>query len=672
MLVGNGYSSKGVTRKLCPPMDNIPQPKNRVDTSAILARLRAEMRKITVVQGPPIDAYIVTFGDEHQSEYVAPRDQRLQYISGFSGDGMAVITLKKAALWVSDLYKLQANQELSCEWTLMIQSNSVSDWLKMELPGGRVGADPALVANSQWEGLLKELANSSTTLFPVKNNLVDQIWAHRPNYTSHEAYVWPIEYAGKTWQHKVSSVREVMKGDACDALVLTGLDEIGWLLNIRGRNIPHLPLLRAFLLITKDQIHLYTDLNKLAEQVKTHLRTESCFSALCARTHNYEQIWTDLRTLSQIWKKVCLPSETAFSPGVSRAIYLTIPAEKRKSMKSPIVAMKAEKNPVERQGMRNAHIRDAAAICDFMAYFELKMSLGEKWDELSISNSLDQFRREQALNRGISFRTTVAFGSHAALPHYEPNNATKLDVDNSSVLLIDSGGHYLDGTTDVTRTFHLGTPTEEQIDAYTRVLMGAINLAMLTFPHSLHMNKVDILARAPLWDAGFDYNHGTGHGIGSFLSVHEGPIFIAYNRNDDELFKEGYFFSDEPGYYKEDKFGIRLENILEVVERNGKNDSNTKFFGFDSVTLVPFEPRLIDLSKLSPQQIHWLNEYNKRVRNEVGTELKKQSRMKGFYWMMDKTLHIPEDCRLRGSSSSLKSQILIYVSIAFVISMAAF
>ncbi|KAG8262233.1 Xaa-Pro aminopeptidase 2, partial [Homalodisca vitripennis] len=477
------------------------------------------------------------------------------------------------------------------------------EWVSNRLkPGGRIGADPTLVSSAAWERWAKKLAENSVYLLPIRNNLVDFIWgSSQPSYSKHDAHVWPIEYAGKTWQEKVAAVRTMVEGHGCDAMVVTSLDEIAWLLNIRGRDIPFSPVLRAYVVLTKSQISMYVPPNKLDLSVQRQLRTDNCYSAFCVRLQNYTSIWEDLRTLSQVWKKVLLPAEDEFSQGVSRAIYTAIPVDKRHVAQSPIMTLKSEKNPTEKEGMRKAHIRDATAFCDFMAYLEDKMADGENWDELKVAHYLDKFRREQNLNRGISFRTIVAFGPHAAWPHYVPSNVTSLSVDRSSILLIDSGGHYLDGTTDVSRTFHLGSPSDREVDIYTRVLMGCIDLAMLQFPHYLPIRNIDVLARAHLWQAGVDYRHSTGHGVGVYGSVHESPININWQSKDAKMFRVGYFFTEEPGFYQEGQFGMRLENVLEVVQNNF-NSTHGPFLSFRIITLIPFEPKLIDRSRLSPQQ----------------------------------------------------------------------
>ncbi|XP_039278158.1 probable Xaa-Pro aminopeptidase P isoform X1 [Nilaparvata lugens] len=681
MCKGQETPSTVGERRLCPPSADLPQPADRFDSRSRLDSLRNEMKKQNVIQGPIIDAYLVATGDEHQSEYVADRDKRLQFISGFSGSaGIAVITATKAALWTDGRYHSQADNQLSCDWMLMGRGDkpkNLTDWLREEVRiGARVGADPALMANSQWEVLNKKLSEYSIFLLQIKNNLIDQIWTEdRPAYSQHQAYPWPQLYAGKGHMAKILAVRNEMREQECDALIITALDEIAWLLNIRGRDIPYNPVLRSYVIITRDQVKLYVNPAKLNDAVKRQLSTESCFSPLCVRIQNYENIWEDLRTFSQLWKRVLLPTASEFSPGVSRAVFMSIPVDKRKLAPSPIVAMKAEKNLVEREGMRNAHIRDAAAICEFMSMFEEQMDNNEgEWTEMKVAETLDEIRMQQNMSRGISFPTIVGFGSHGALPHYEPTNLTNVAIDKSSTLVIDSGGHYLDGSTDVTRTYHFGNPSEEEKDSYTRVLMGHIDMASFVFPKNFPMNGADVLARGPLWQDSKDYAHGTGHGIGVFLNIHEAPILLSWSKiSNGKMFKEGYFFTDEPGYYKTGSFGIRLENVLEVVKKDEKSDSSDEFLAFRAVTLVPFEMKLVNMDLLSPMQRHWLNEYNARIRSEVGAELKRQKRMRAYNWMMKKTKDIPEVCCRASSARSgecvscVPATVLAIVLLAFSI-----
>ncbi|XP_076656395.1 xaa-Pro aminopeptidase 1 isoform X2 [Halictus rubicundus] len=656
LITDQSLNYNGAKRSHCPPKSH-KQPGNRQDTSLRLKQLRSEMHRIASVQGPPLDGYIVTSDDAHQSEVVDPRDMRREFITGFTGSsGEAVITLRKAVFWTDGRYHVQADQQLDCNWMLMKNFRdyvpNITEWLINEfrgVPSARIGADPTLVSASLWISWEEALANSPVKLVPVRNNLVDLIWqVGRPNYNPHAAYPLPDKFSGRAWQEKVRLVREEMEISGADAFVVTALDEIAWLFNIRGSDLPDTPVLRAYAVVTLTSIHLYAPRQKILRSVELHLKMDYCNHENCVIWHNYTSIWYDLRTMSQAWNTVWLPTQCGYTPGVSKEVYDSIPPEKRLQKPSPIVDFQTQKNAIEAEGMRRSHLRDAVAMCDFLAYMEDQYELNsDGWDEMQVARLANEFRYEQDNNRGISFPTIAGYGPNAAIPHYVPNNLTNIMIGRTSTLVVDSGGQYLDGTTDVTRTLHFGIPTDEQKKAYTRVLIGAIQLASMVFPSSLTASQLDVVARSPLWNVGYDYLHGTSHGIGHFSSVHESPISMHYmqvatsdNVCETIQLQPRYFLTNEPGYYKEGDFGVRLENVLEVVEAN--KTETAEFLKFRDVTLVPYEPKLIDISMLNPSHRRWLNNYNRRIRNEVGSELKRRLKMNAFDWLLTKTAIIPE------------------------------
>ncbi|RZB41166.1 xaa-Pro aminopeptidase 1-like, partial [Asbolus verrucosus] len=429
-------------------------------------------------------------------------------------------------------------------------------------------------------------------------------------------------------------------------MVVTALDEIAWLLNIRSRDIPYSPFVRSYLIVDMFGVMFYVNESQLRKNhIKKHFEQTRGHTRNTVKIKDYNAICNDLKTFSQVYKKILIPSHYVYSLGASRYISNCTNHEKKMlHHQSPIIEMKAKKNPTEIEGMYNAHIRDAAAMCEFFSYFESRVNAGDHFTELDIVKKLNEFRFEQKYSLGNSFRTIAAYGSNGARPHYEPTPNTNAKISKDKTLVLDSGGQYFgNGTTDVTRTLHLGTPTKEQKNAYTRVLIGQIQLSTLTFPENMKTSVADVMARAPLWEVGLDYSHPTSHGIGSFLSVHESPISVYF---DDPSFhqklKPGYFLSNEPGFYKEDDFGIRLENVMEVVEKNLPRVDGISFLGFKVVTLVPYEPKLIDLSLLSFRQRKWLNFYNDQIRRHVGRELRNQNFINGYNWMMEKTKSIPE------------------------------
>ncbi|XP_058804191.1 xaa-Pro aminopeptidase ApepP-like [Phymastichus coffea] len=651
---------QGSNRKFC-PANEFPnqQPPERVNTTSRLRAIRSEMIRIATIQTASLDGYIVTSNDEHQSEFVAGHDERRRYITGFSGSvGNALITTNKAILWTDGRYFIQADSQMDCNWILMrqMQKNTptLTQWLKHEYKDRnvRIGVDPKLIPASIWDSWEDDLANTSIKLIPVENNLIDVIWqVDRPEYDSRQSFPLEISFSGKPWQEKVKQIRDEMLFQNVSALVVTALDEIAWLFNIRGYDLPNTNVLRAYAVIEFGKIRLYTPKNKLSRDTEIHLKMDGCFYADCVSWAEYSDIFKDLRTFNQLWNKVWLPSRCVYSPGSSKLVNSCISEDKRLIRPSPIINLRAEKNEVEMKGMRNAHLKDAVAMCDFLGFMEQQMELGgEGWDELQVVRVVNSFRFQQKDNVGTSFETIVGYGPHGAMPHYEPSNLTNIKIGLDSTLVIDSGGQYKDGTTDITRTLHFGEPTQAQREAYTRVLMGQIELTTTVFPSNLRTDQLDVLTRKTLWSTGYDYMHGTSHGVGHFLSVHESPITVTCMGKRDPpvpgcnsaLLKPGYFLSNEPGYYKEDDFGVRLENVIEVVPASVPTSWNQQFLQFRDVALVPYEPKLIETEMLSPLHRRWLNEYNKRIRDEVGAELKKQLRPTGYNWMMKKTRNIPE------------------------------
>ncbi|XP_011138662.1 xaa-Pro aminopeptidase 1 isoform X1 [Harpegnathos saltator] len=649
----------GARRSYCPTNAYIEnQPVNRYDSSLQLRQLRSEMVRVAAVQGPALDGYIVTSDDEHQSETVDPHDMRREFLTGFTGStGEVIVTIDKAVLWTDGRYHIQADHQLDCNWILMKEGQydvpSIAEWLMHEFQNQtevRIGANPKLIPASIWQTWKDDLENSPVRLVAIGNDLVDLIWqVGRPEYNPHAAYPLTDEYSGKPWQEKIQRIRLEMVLESADALVVTALDEISWLFNIRGYDLPHTPVLRSYAIITHGSVHLYVSRQKILRAIDIHLKTDSCYHKNCVKWHNYTSIWHDLRTMSQAWNTIWLPSPCCYTLGASKEIYNSIPSEKRMAKPSPIIDLRAEKNKIEAAGMRKSHLKDAIAMCDFLAYMEEQYEFdSEGWDEMQVARVANEFRYEQDDNKGISFPTIVGYGPHGAMPHYEPINLTNIKIGTTSTLVVDSGGQYLDGTTDVTRTLHFGDPTDEQKKAYTRVLIGSIQLSSLVFPNGLTTGQLDTVAREPLWNIGYDYMHGTGHGIGHFSSVHESPISVSYFDINNLVtgcsikLMPGFFLSNEPGYYKEGDFGVRLENIIEVIPANKSTHGKQQFLKFRDVTLVPYEPKLIDVDMLTPLHRRWLNNYNKRIREEVGTELKKRLKMKAFYWMMLKTATIPE------------------------------
>uniref|UniRef100_A0AAG5CW59 Xaa-Pro aminopeptidase n=1 Tax=Anopheles atroparvus TaxID=41427 RepID=A0AAG5CW59_ANOAO len=609
-----------------------------------LAALRTEMRTRTSTQSVELDAYLVPAYDEHQSTFLMESDQRVQFLTGFTGTiGEAVVLQHSAALWTDDRFLAQADQELNCAWRLYRTGErpTVAEYLLSELtPSARVGGDPQLIPHQQWKALEGELSAEFIRLVPINRNLVDMVWgARRP--ASSALKVHPVRFAGERWDAKVAKLRANLTALRCDGMIVTSLTEIAYLLNLRGGDIPHVPVFKAYLLVTHRELLLYTNGSRVTHGIKNHLKAHSCHNENCVQLREYGDVWRDLRTMAQHWHRLLVPAAIVFDTGASEAIHAVLPHNIVFERPSPIIFLRAQKNDVEKRGMRQAHIRDGVAMCEVLSRLEERFVAGDRITELSLAREIDHARKIQNNSEGIAFPTSVASGKHSSLPNYTPTNRTNAEL-TESMLLIDSGGQYEDGTTEVSRTLHLGDPTPEQIQAYTNVLIGMIRLSMLTFPENLKPAELDALARGPVWGSMNDYPHGTGHGIGSYSAVRESPISISYTAKQRFTFKEGYFFSNEPGYYKPGAFGIRLENVLEVIDTGKTHPTGHKFLAFQDVTLVPFEWKLIDRTMLSVPEKKWLNGYNARIRQLVGSELKRMHKMDAFYWMMNKTRHVPE------------------------------
>ncbi|XP_068204173.1 uncharacterized protein [Palaemon carinicauda] len=613
----------------------------RTDTAIRIERLRQEMTS------HGLDAYIIPSGDAHQTEYVPDADMRVRYMSGFTGSAAtAVITRDKQALWTDGRYFLQAERELDCSWLLMKERAEgvpkLTEWLKQELSNGsQVGADPRLLSADLWKSYDKEISEAGIDFNPEETNLVDLVWPEdeRPSYSEDPIFIHELQFAGKPWEQKVAEVRAEMESKGADLLVLSQLDEIAWLLNLRGSHTPYNPMFRAYVFISRNNVELLIPNGKITPAVDNHLNVNRCGEEECVLISGYSTILNRLQALEvdHGTTKVMLPSKYSYSGGVSYAIYSAVPEEKRFVTISPVLLMKARKNPVEISGMINAHLKDAVALCEFLSILDKEIPEGETWDELKAQDKLEELRMQQEDYMSLSFGTISAFGPNGAVIHYKSKPETNREITTDSLYLLDSGGQYKDGTTDVTRTMHYGEPTEFQKEAYTRVLMGAVDLAILTFPEGTSDRDVDIIARRPLYEVGLDYRHGTGHGIGMFSNIHEAPTQVRIYSTEEHNFEVGQFFSDEPGFYQEDDFGIRLETVLRVVTKETKYKFDKQSLGFEAVTLVPFEAKLIDMNLISYSQCEWLNNYHNKVRQVIGMLLEKQGKTEAYNWLIQKT-----------------------------------
>uniref|UniRef100_A0A8C3GD95 Xaa-Pro aminopeptidase 2 n=1 Tax=Cairina moschata TaxID=8855 RepID=A0A8C3GD95_CAIMO len=600
-------------------------PPTATNTTARLAALRDAMRAHSV------HAYIVPSTDAHMSEYIAERDSRLGWLTGFTGSaGTVVVTLDRAALWTDSRYWTQAERQLDCNWELQRTTwiKSIGQWILEWVPaGGNVSLDPFLFSIDTWNSYSQALQGSGRALVPLETNLVDQVWGdQRPPPASSEIYSLPAEFTGSSWQEKVSGIRQQMEEHTRSptALLLSGLEETAWLFNLRGDDIPYNPVFYSYTLLTSTNISLFVDEGRLTAEARQSLRA-GCPGPLCVELHNYSQARAHLQRYAQGNVTVWLGTEYT-----TYGLYGVIPQEKLlEDSYSPVMLAKAVKNSKEQELLRAAHVRDAVAVIQYLLWLEQTVPQGQV-DEFLGARHIDALRWTQQHSRGPSFESISASGLNAALAHYSPSNTTRRKLSVDEMYLADTGGQYLDGTTDITRTVHWGTPTPLQKEAYTRVLMGNIDLSRLVFPPNTAGRNVEAFARRALWDVGLNYGHGTGHGIGNFLSVHEWPV--GFQSNNVPL-AAGMFTSIEPGYYRDGEFGIRIEDIALVVEAQTKHPTGEEpFLTFEVVSLVPYDRNLIDVSLLSQEQIKYLNAYYETIRARVGPELQRQQLEEEYRW----------------------------------------
>lgn len=581
-------------------------PAGTADTSARVSQLRAGIAALGV------HAVLVPRADEHQGEYVPPSAERLKWLTGFSGSaGIAVIGRNRAALFVDGRYTVQARTQVDSDVfeILQVPQARVSDWLLAALePGEAVGFDPRLHTIAEVERLTKALEERGIKLKPLSRNPVDKIWGpDRPPPPMGKVHPHPLQFAGRSAEEKIAALQNDLKAASQDAVVLTLPDSIAWLFNIRGSDVAHNPVPLAFAIVPAEgQPELFIARAKLDSEAEAHLAFAS--------VRDPEALEERLAHLKASGARVRVDPETA-----SWWFAQQLGGLKRvKRGQDPCILPKSRKNLVEIQGARAAHVRDGAAVARFLAWLD-RTAPGGHLDEITVARKLEEFRAETQALKDISFDTISGAGPNGAIVHYRVTEATNRKLAPGELCLVDSGGQYLDGTTDITRTIAIGHPTAEMRERYTLVLKGHIAIATARFPKGTRGIDIDAFARRALWEKGLDYDHGTGHGVGSFLSVHEGPQSIS--RRGMAVLEPGMIISNEPGYYKEGAYGIRLENLVLVTEFEKIPGSDREMMGFETLTLAPFDRRLIDIDLLNTSEIEWLNAYHVRVREEIGPEL---------------------------------------------------
>ncbi|MGQ0590018.1 MAG: aminopeptidase P family protein [Sphingosinicella sp.] len=568
-----------------------------------------------------LDGFVVPLTDEHMSEYVGSYAQRLAWLTGFQGSaGAAAVLPEEAAIFVDGRYTLQVRDQVDgSHWSYQsVPETSIADWLKLHAPdGGRIGYDPWLHTRD-WVTKAKEaLADKGAEPVAVRRNPIDAVWADRPEPSRARLIVQPDEYAGKSSAAKRQEMADWLKEQKADSAVLAALDSIAWTFNVRGKDVERTPVALSFALVHDDgTADLFVDSEKVGEDVRQHLGNG-------VRLHERLEFENVLRAMAG--KKVAVDPERSVA-----AIFdaLDEAAAKIVTRRDPAVLPKAIKNQAEIAGHRAAQARDGAALSRFLHWLSVEAPKGGV-DELKAAAKLQDFRQQGGDLRDLSFDTISGAGPNGAIVHYRVSEATNRPLEMDRISLVDAGGQYPDGTTDVTRTVIVGTPTAEMKDRFTRVLKGHIAVSRARFPEGTRGSQLDSFARQFLWEVGLDYAHGTGHGVGSFLAVHEGPQRISpvgsAQPGGDEPLKAGMILSNEPGYYKTGEYGMRVENLVLVVPVEAEG-AEKKLLGFETLTVAPIDRKLIDTELLSPAERRWLDDYHVEVLNIVGPRLEGEAK----------------------------------------------
>lgn len=557
-----------------------------------------------VMRREHLSAFIFPSTDAHQSEYVADHWQGRTWISGFNGSaGTAVVTMKSAALWTDSRYFLAAEEQLKgTEFQLMklkIEGTpTISEWLAQELQGenAEVGLDGMVNSYHETMGLIADLRKSGGITVRTNLDPLGLIWTDRPAIPANPVEIQPMEFAGESVASKISRIRTALRQRHADGMLISALDDIAWTLNLRGTDVHCVPVFISYLLISSQQVSLYVDSAKINDEVKAYL-TENGISL-----YPYNKVAEGLKRYSE-YNILLDGDETSYF------LWKTVKCQEIIAGNSPVPAMKAQKNDREIAGFRQAMLRDGVAMVKFLRWLKPAVEAGGQ-TEISIDRKLTSLRAEQHLFRDISFDTIAGYQAHGAIVHYEATPETDVALKPEGLILIDSGAQYQDGTTDITRTIALGPVTEEMKHVYTLVLKGHIQLELAKFPDGASGTQLDALARECMWREGYNYLHGTGHGVGSYLSVHEGPHQIRMEWKPTPL-RAGMTVTDEPGLYLSGKFGVRIENTLLI--KDYQTTEFGKFLQMESLTLCPIDLTPVDFSMLQPEEIEWLDTYHRDV-----------------------------------------------------------
>lgn len=577
-----------------------------------------------VMAGEGFDALFVPRADEYLGEYIPPHNERLRWISGFTGSaGLAVILSQSAAIFVDGRYTVQVQRQVDpmlFEYHHLVEEPHLG-WLVSQLQSGaRVACDPRLHSLAWFREAEAKLARAGIELVADCDNVVDRCWQDRPAAQARPALLLPERYSGESSACKRARIGGELAVLGADAALVFAPDSVSWLLNVRGTDVPHLPVLQSFALLQADgSLTLFVEPGRIPAGFSEHVGegvtvrpeadAQQAFSAFSGR-----RVLADPRG-ANAWTQLALEQCGA----------TLVPGQ------DPVLVPKACKNSVEIEGSRRAHIRDAVAEVKFLCWLDGEVAAGRLHDEATLADKLLSLRSGGEFFQDLSFDTISAAGANAAMAHYNHLNGDPATLQMDSAYLVDSGGHYLDGTTDITRTVAIGAPGAELRRHFTLVLKGHIALDCARFPQDTTGTQLDVLARQFLWQAGLDYDHGTGHGVGVFLSVHEGPQRIAKKHGDAAL-RPGMIVSNEPGYYRDGAYGIRCENLL-VVRESGRGADETPMLEFEALTLVPFDRRLLEPGLLTGEEIRWLDAYHRRVEEIVAPLLEEPERQ----WLLAAT-----------------------------------
>lgn len=581
-----------------------------------LAALRAQLVK------QKIDGFLIPKADEFQGEYIPARAERLQWLTGFTGSAGAAIVLKDRAMVESDSrYTIQLRKQVDNQQYELIEgiTRELGEWIVQNAPEKSViGYDPKLHTPAQIQALQSLLQDKAITLKPVKRNLIDLIWKDQPGSPQQLVELFSEEVAGRSAEEKREDIAAAVAKNGGIAAVITMPDSVAWLLNIRGSDVPHTPFaLSSIIMHANGNIDWFIDAAKIPADVRGYLGNR-------VQVLPPDELSNELKKLALTSKEMKKPVLFDHKNG---SIWFKQVIEKAggklKDVEDLCLLPKACKNAAEQAAIREAHKRDGVAETKFLAWFDREAPKG-RLTEVSVAEKLEEFRRQQKGFRDTSFDTIAGWNGNGAIVHYRANEEDHAAIKPPGILLLDSGAQYNDGTTDITRTIAVGEPTAEQKKANTLVLKGHIAIASHVFPKGTRGVDIDVLARRPLLQHKMNYGHGTGHGVGIYLSVHEQGGGISSRA--ERVYEPGMLISNEPGYYREKEFGIRIENLVMVIDDGFMEDGKTTAMKFETVTLVPIDKRLIDLSLMNDDEIQWLNDYHARVEREIGPHLEPEEK----------------------------------------------